>query len=120
MPDFGTDEYSSYVELCRNLGLERRFRPEDMIARKRSGGVDIGAAGSALAAREADHDLVWLPQLGDWFDLLETAGDLFEGVCFSRRDLGHGLWRADIGREYRAEGATREEAAARLWMVVRR
>jgi hypothetical protein len=74
--------------------------------------------GSPLIGHDAGDDLVWIPRLGDWLDLLEEMGALFESVCFSRLNIGRGLWRADIGREYRAEAPTREEAIARLWILV--
>lgn len=132
-----TPEYSSYIRLCRELNLKRKFQTNDLWTQKTylyhlvedeqvrndepvwnvkvwpgdwlPGMGDIRPSGG-------DGIMVWLPTLADWLDMLEKAGrDHFE-IWHSPKG-----YQADIpGRivELMTAVPTREEAAAKLWTMV--
>lgn len=123
---FDTPEYASYINVCQELQLERKFEDGDW----ESAGGDPPVVYCALCAREygedlnppqAGHGLFWLPRLDQWLAMLEEAGHewnlIRDALMPDTTDRPRYLAGAEDVPEVRA-APTPEEAAARLWMAV--
>ena len=129
---FEGEAHRSYVQLCRELRLQReRVEPGDLAlvayGPDRPAVADPGAWNhvpsgfTAHGGRYREGD-VWLPRLDQWVQLLAEAGCQDIGF-WSGPDFGKcgvltpgdfdGISYADL-----ETAPTREEAAARLWMSV--
>lgn len=126
MSYFDRSEFAPYVELCRELRLERHgvagdwrlaHDPEEPWTE-----FDIKVVGSdGLNAFDSphydptDYEVVWLPRLDQWLDMLEVADPRRVDVFIQPRDRRYRV--TAVSRDF-AEGSSREEAAARLWMAL--
>ncbi|PZR71774.1 MAG: hypothetical protein DLM66_00100 [Candidatus Dormiibacter spiritus] len=118
MADFSRPEYASYVQLCRELRLERTLTNGDWYY------VEDGRVHVIVYKKSpypASARAIWLPTLSDWLEMLEEAG--ITSVGFDRDDSK--IWI--VGEDDRpfpeariGVASTREEAAARLSMAVRK
>ena len=131
MSGFSDPEYASYVALCRELLLEREFDDGDFytapvpISVIAPEGFEVLTWVYRFGLPNATEDCVWLPRLDQWISMLEEVG-FREIRLWPTGRCQHGdCWRMDT-----ADGPdkdrwlvsrpcdTREEAAARLWMLV--
>lgn len=110
MPSYSGTQYLPYVALCLELG---RHRDCDLC----NGSGGRGAPCPACQGRG------WhVPSLADWLDLIQEADSTSAEVGFTYQPGASKPWTAGTpfthsdGFIYSGEGATREEAAARLWM----
>lgn len=145
MSDFASPEYASYVALCGELKLERKFQWGDwywfegdhirqpwskLNLAERQCDYDqmpddstIGDHGDARIDDKDDYTVkwTWLPSLADWLEMLEEAG--ITTMTFVRGQLGYGIsirqpdWQIYVP-DIVVLKPTREEAAARLWLAV--
>jgi hypothetical protein len=131
---FDGPEYASYIALCRELRLERTIEPGDWSAdfgdvfmEEPALQVHVarppGTASVTLPRDTLAITSIWLPRLDQWLAMLEEAGaDCPE---FDRETTtGHYVLRRGMpdewGHSQYGTGPTREEAAARLWVIVTR
>lgn len=130
---FESEAYRSYIALCRELRLERKVKEGDWLTsrwKSRSGwsewsdlgmcNDDGGGCHNAnfWETEDQGEEIVWLPRLDQWLAMLEEAG--VDSITIHRMP-GYGYrvaWDAPNG--YACTYSTREEAAARLWMAVRK
>jgi hypothetical protein len=138
MSDFSQPVYASYIALCTDLQIDRRpFRRSDwwVNLHERSDRhpmvIDDTEADSMATIRDL---YCWLPSLSDWLEMLDSEGHELYTIVRSQ-----GGWMIDIGIKTdphipnptladkadsrwvwrgRAVTPSREESAARLWMVV--
>jgi hypothetical protein len=137
MADFNSPGYASYLELCGKLDLEHTFEDGDQFGvwrmfydepdwhwgaeRFPEGWTDRPGGQPAVASKL--HP--WLPEVGDWLDLLEGEGfDEIEFVHWTGKpDLAGVRYMVrpseDDGRPPVMAGVTREEALAKLFLAVR-
>jgi hypothetical protein len=127
MADFSQPVYASYVALCRELKLERTrdavgkltFRYGDWVYHPHM--IQIWE-GPWVGEGE---DYIWLPSLSDWLEMLEEIGledfRYLRTIPGGRVHIVAGFMTGSpfTGEEF-ADGDTPEEAAARLWMEVRK
>lgn len=125
---FKAPEYASYRYLCRELRLERDLESGDLYHESNAlvDKVHIYApvvwpphSRVTLPRGNEAEGTVWLPRLDQWLAMLEEAG-YADFYLYIRRP---GTWSASCGDwcdnpRFEAEGPSREEAVARLWMAV--
>jgi hypothetical protein len=116
---FADPAYASYISLCRELRLRRKFEEGDYVW------VDLEAPGAVgvtiVSARDVEGGkppsgmgFRWLPRLDQWIRLLWLAGQ--DSITFEPTVDGGVRCSGSTG--YRRFGRTDEEAAARLWCDV--
>lgn len=108
---FDGPEHASYIALCRELRLERELRDGDFVALPYAG-REVHVCGVSVAPGVMEHGGVWLPRLDQWLAMLEAAGADAVALISSG---GSYIVKAHAAE---ADGPTREEAAARLWLAV--
>jgi len=132
MSHFDQPEFQGYVALCRELRLERRFVEGDYAAWTDSPDGPWTVLLTDGAAAHAGHRAlsgygpggfaysIWLPRLDQWLAMLEKAGERDAVLQVCRHGVDFTVaWTDGYGiAEQSGRGATREEAAARLWMAV--
>lgn len=119
---FATPEYASYVQLCRELRLEREFDdgdyytapvPVSVIAPE---GFEVLIWVGLFRLPHATEDCIWLPRLDQWLATLEEAG--VKALAFIGIPGEEGWICQPYTEPHEGRGPTREEACARLWMAV--
>jgi hypothetical protein len=148
MPDFGEEKYASYVQLCQELQLERVLKKGDWVYSWRDpdarddwpkprsewdgnpgwleasagafvvdeGDGDSGWIGAQLPQEPRDWygaSYRWLPTLADWLGMLPEPWKLHMLAEDYRIE-----W--DVPNGHAVTHRLAEEAAARLWVAVKK
>lgn len=131
---FTGPEYASYIALTRELRLEREWQNGDWYGFRFHVSIDGEPLreDSAVVLYQTGDDVYtqgetwWLPRLDQWLDLLEEADARYFRFYDGARVKSHSPgWHASClvhdgpsTRVFDEIGPTREEAVARLWMIV--
>jgi hypothetical protein len=127
---FAGPEYASYVQLCRELLLERELQQGDFYVEfqdaLRLASVHVYApvvwpskSPVVVPRGSPAKGTVWLPRLDQWLAMLEGIGVRLMAFEPLPPDEDHATetWNC-AARGVLGVGVTREEAAARLWMAL--
>ncbi len=130
---FDTPAHTSYIDLCLPLphlrvpkpgqegGIGRWYLTKAPDEQAWHGPECIGSFTRADLPWVGDSDVVWLPLLHEWLDMLAEVDMELTHVLFNQPRFGADRGKVQAMCSFKgamAIGATREEATARLWMAV--